>query len=93
MKRGVGTLFEFKRLLGRFGEAILQRPFAVHGVPVAVNLDGIREARVRRTAVVTFQIVIDDIFPVRRGEGGKARRQFQIMHVRTGFQHFVLQPR
>ena len=92
MKRGVGTLFEFKRLLGRFGEAILQRPFAVHGVPVAVNRTE-SEARVRRTAVVTFQIVIDDIFPVRRGEGGKARRQFQIMHVRTGFQHFVLQPR
>ena len=93
MERGVGTFFEFKRLLGRLGEAILQRPFAVHGVPVTVNLYGIREARVRRAAVVTFQIVIDDIFPVRRGESGKARRQFQIMHVRAGFQHFVLQAR
>ena len=30
--------FKFKRLFGRFGETVLQRPVTVHGVPVTINL-------------------------------------------------------
>ncbi len=91
MECRIRTLFKFKRLFGRFGETVLQRPVTVHGVPVTINLYGVGETWMRRTTVIALEIVIDNVLPVGRRAGGKAGRQFQIVDFRAGFQHFRAQ--
>ena len=93
VEAGFFTLFKLERLLGRAGVAELQRPVAVQGVPVAVDLHRVGEAGVCRAAVVALEVVVDDVLPVGRGSGDEARRQLEIVYLWAGFAHFGAEAR
>lgn len=82
-------LFKFKRLFGRFGETVLQRPVTVHGVPVTINLYGVGETWMRWTKAIALEIVIDNVLPVGRRKAG---RQFQIVDFGQASSTFAPRP-